>query len=100
MSLSNKIAYTKKSIDDIELALQEQNIDTDGAALGEYGELIRGIKGSSDTDNKIVPLALRKRVKKQSKILNADILSITMKPYYLAGYEPVAAVAAASLEEL
>ena len=98
MSLSNKISYTKNSIDDIELALQEHNIDTDGVKLEEYGELIRNIKTSSDVSNSVIPLILTKRIKKQSKTLNTDILSVVIKPYYLAGYVPTT-VAAVSLEE-
>lgn len=84
--ISELINYTRLAVDDIEVAIRERMIGTDGIPLTEYGNLIRSIKTSAEP----LPLAVVLETKKKDKsINNFTIHDFTPIAYYIEGYEPI-----------
>ena len=104
-TISQKIQYTVKAVDDIQKALEEKGFDMSDVELSRYGALIRLITGSgsgsgesSSTGNEGQPL---NGLKLDNVIfVSKSVQNITMKDVSLNAYIPIKSVQILNKDEL
>ena len=104
-TVSQKLTYTAKAIDDIQKALEEKGFDMSDIELSRYGALIRlitgsgsGSGGSSSTGNEGQPL---NGLKLDNVIFVSKLVqNITMKDISLNAYIPIKSVQILNKDEL
>ena len=104
-TISQKIQYTVKAVDDIQKALEEKGFDMSDVELSRYGALIRlitgsgsGSGGSSSTGNEGQSL---NGLKLDNVIfVSKSVQNITMKDISLNAYIPIKSVQILNKDEL
>ena len=94
------IGYTVDAINDIEQAIRYHFVGTTGIPLGEYGNLIRSIKGTSTSGSGGTSIStIAVTTKKPNVIKKYKIQDLGPLLCHLEGYEPIDMASLATLDE-
>lgn len=94
------IGYSVDAINDIEQAIRYHFIGTTGVPLGEYGNLIRSIKGSSSSGSGGTSISTIAVTTKKANVVNKHkVQNLNPFSYYIEGYEPIDVASVVTLDE-